>query len=106
MEEIEILKEIREAESEANEIIAKAQEESNKISQSARKEAQNVYNEKIQSALKDQSSALEAYKSESTDLRRKKLIESNKKVNDLQKTTKKNVDKAVEFVLKKFEESI
>jgi len=102
----DILREIKQTERESEASVAKAQIEKDKIIQQSRKTcSQLLKDSEEQNALTKENKIAAAQKK--AEQQRKEMIEVSKKsVVDMSKTAQKNMEKATDFIIKTFEESL
>ena len=99
-----ILSEIREAEQKAEEIIDKAGLQKASIVQEARKEAARLVSSKLEEIRKSQEKKIMDFREKSRLLGEEKASEGKIQAKQIKSKSDKNMQKAVDFVLKKFEE--
>ena len=102
--EAAILSEIREAEQKAEEIIGKAGLQKASIVQEARKEAARLVSSKLEEIRKNQEKKLMDFREKSKLIIGEKISEGKLQAKQLKLKSDKNMQKAVDFILKKFEE--
>lgn len=101
--EAEILKEIRTSEEESESILRKAETEKQKIIEKAKKDSLKAISDGDGEIMKAHEQKLAALMEKAVSLRNEKLQESKKSAMQLKAKAKKNIDKAVDFVMEKFE---
>jgi vacuolar-type H+-ATPase subunit H len=106
MREVEILKEIKESERLADDLIEKANKESQKIVEDARKSSAERFNQKTEEISKAKGDKIAALRVRASSLKNEKINLGKKVEEQLLAKSSKNIDKAVNFVIKKFEEMI
>ena len=104
--EAEILKEIRTSEDESEDMLKKAEAEKQRIIEKAKKDSLKAISDKKGEIIKEQEEKLAALREKAASLRNEKLQESKKSVMQLKAKSQKNISKAVDFVIVKFEEMI
>ncbi|MBI4452922.1 hypothetical protein HY637_05820 [Candidatus Woesearchaeota archaeon] len=101
-----ILGEIREAEKKADEIIEKGRLEKDRIIQEARSGASKLLLSKEEELKKSQEKKIMDFRDKARLLSEEKLAEGKLSAKQAKSKSEKNMQKAVDFVLKKFEEMI
>ncbi|MBI3027642.1 hypothetical protein HYY70_06035 [Candidatus Woesearchaeota archaeon] len=104
--EAEILLEIKEAEKKADEIMEKARRERESIIQEATRNSSKLLEEKQEEIRKLQEKKTMGFNEKAELIRKEKLAEGKSIAKQTKIKTEKNVAKAVEFMMKKFEEMI
>ena len=104
--EAEILIEIRESEKKAEEIIERAQKEKESIIQEAGRNSSRLLSEKQDEIRKSQEKKIMDFREKARLIREEKSAEGKAAVKQLKANAEKNVAKAVELVMKKFEEAV
>ena len=104
--EAEILKEIRNSEEESEGMLAKAELEKQRIIEKAKKDSVKAVSDKKEGIIREQEDKLAALREKAASLRNEKLQESSKSVKQLKAKAQKNISKAVDFVMEKFEDMI
>ena len=104
--EVEILKEIRNSEKEAETIIEKAQIEKEKILRETAKNSSNLLAAKKEEIRKAQEKNLINFKDKTNSMKSQKLEEGKKTVKQIKAKAEKNISKAVDFIMKKFEAEV
>lgn len=104
--EAEILKEIRTSEKESEDILRKAETEKQKIIEKAKKDSLKAISDKKGEIIREQEEKLAALREKAASLRNEKLQESSKSAKQLKAKAEKNISKAVDFVIEKFEEMV
>lgn len=102
--EVSILMEIREAEKKAEEIIEKAGLQKASIVQEARKEAARIASSKLEEIRKGMEKKITDFREKSRLLGEERISEGKIQAKQIKAKSDKNMQKAVDFVLKKFEE--
>ncbi|MBI2655810.1 hypothetical protein HYX06_05320 [Candidatus Woesearchaeota archaeon] len=102
--EASILMEIREAEKKAEEIIERAGLQKASIVQEARKEAARLVSSKLEEIRKSQEKKLMDFREKSRLLGEEKASEGKVMARQIKSKSDRNMQKAVDFILKKFEE--
>ncbi len=101
--EAEILKEIRTSEEESEGMLKKAEAEKQRIIEKAKKDSLKAISDKKGEIIKEQDEKLAALREKAASLRNEKLQESKKSVMQLKAKAQKNISKAVDFAMEKFE---
>jgi|ETNmetMinimDraft_11_1059920.scaffolds.fasta_scaffold234760_1 ATP synthase H subunit len=101
----EIFKEIKEVEKKVEGIIENAKEQSEKVILEARKNSNDLLSKKQKEADKKKESMIDEAKGKIKVESDIKVEEGKKGIEKEKKKISKNVDKAVNFILKKFEET-
>lgn len=104
--ETEILKEIRESEKKADDIVSKAEIEKQRILNNAKRNSSKLLVEKKEEIRKAQEKKLMDFKSNTSSIKAKKTEDGKKIASQIRAKAEKNTDKAVDFVMKKFEEMV
>ena len=104
--EAEILGEIKEAEQMADEIIERAKREKESIISKAIADSAKLIADKKEEIRKSQEKKLMEFREKAKLIKEEKLGESKIAVKQLKAKAEKNIPKAVDFVMKKFEEMI
>lgn len=104
--EAEILTEIKESEKRADEIIERAKKEKELIIQDALRNSSKLLAEKQEEIRKAQEKKLMEARDKARLLKEEKLAEGKLVAKQTKAKSEKNVPKAVDFVLKKFEEMV
>ena len=104
--EAEILKEIKDAEKRADEIIERAKREKEAIIQEAIRNSTKLFSAKEEEIRKAQEKKIMDFREKAKLIKEEKLIEGKAAVKQLNAKAVKNTAKAAELVMKKFEESI
>ena len=104
--ESEILSEIRDSEKRADEIMERAKREKDAIVQDAIRNSLRLLSEKEQEARKAQEKKIADFREKARLIREEKLAEGKTAARQLKTKAEKNIAKAVEIVIKKFEEMV
>ena len=104
--EAEILTEIRDSERKADEILERAKREKESIIQEAIKNSSKLLDAKEEEIKKAKEKKIIEFRDKAKLIREEKLAEGKIAVKQLKAKAEKNIAKAVEFVIKKFEEMI
>ena len=104
--EAEILKEIRTAEEESEDLLKKAEAGKQKIIEKAKKDSLKMISDGREEIIRGHEEKLAALRENAASLRNEKLQESSKSVKQLKAKAQKNISKAVDFVIEKFEDMI
>ena len=104
--EAEILTEIRESEKKADEIIQRANVEKERILHEARANSSKLLASKEEEIRKAQEKKLMELRDKSRLISEGKLVEGKNAAKQLKVRAEKNIPKAVDLILKKFEEMI
>lgn len=104
--EAEILIEIKDSEKRADEIIERAKREKESIVQDAIKSSLKLLSEKEDEIRKAQEKKIMDFREKAKLIREEKLSEGKAVAKQLKVKSEKNVGRAVDFVLRKFEEMI
>ena len=104
--EAEILKEIKDAEKRADEIIERAKREKEAIIQEAIRNSTKLFSAKEEEIRKAQEKKIMDFREKAKLIKEEKLMEGKAAVKQLNAKAEKNTAKAAELVMKKFEESI
>ncbi|MFH0868568.1 MAG: hypothetical protein V1831_04615 [Candidatus Woesearchaeota archaeon] len=102
--ETEILTEIKESEKKAEEIIESAKREQEQILNDAKRNSSKLLVAKKQEIRELQEKKILDFRSNASSVRGERVNEGKKAANQAKANAEKNVSKAVEFVMKKFEE--
>lgn len=101
-----ILKEIRDSEKKADEIIENAKLQRDTILQEASKNSSKILAEKEEEIRKKHEKKISDFRETMKFLKEDKLAEGKNAVRQMKAKTEKNSGKAVEFVIEKFEEML
>jgi len=104
--ETEILSEIRASEKKADEILERAKREKELIIQEAARNSAKLLSEKGEEIKKAKEKKIADFREKARLIREEKLAEGKTAVKQLKAKAEKNIAKAAEFVIKKFEEAI
>ncbi len=104
--EIAVLSEIKESEKKAEEILEKAKSEQDSITHQARIDASNLLSQRTEEIKKLQEKKVMEFRDKVKLLNEEKLAESKTLAKQLKSKADKNSGKAVELVMKKFEEMV
>ena len=104
--EAEILKEIRTSEEESEGMLKKAEAEKQKIIEKAKKDSLKAISDSKGRIMREQEEKLVALREKASSLRNENLQESQSSIAQLKAKAEKNISKAVDFVIKKFEEMV
>ncbi|MDP3765765.1 MAG: V-type ATPase subunit subunit G family protein [Nanoarchaeota archaeon] len=104
--EAEILSEIRDSEKRADEIIERAKREKEAIVQDAIRNSSKLLFQKEDEIKKVQEKKLMDFREKAKLIKEEKLAEGKTTVKQIKAKAEKNITKAVEFVIKKFEEMV
>ncbi|MBS3114312.1 V-type ATP synthase subunit H [Candidatus Woesearchaeota archaeon] len=104
--EAEILKEIKDAEKRADEIIERAKREKEAIIQEAIRNSTKLFSAKEEEIRKAQEKKIMDFREKAKLIKEEKLIDGKAAVKQLNAKAEKNIAKAAELVMKKFEESV
>ena len=104
--EAEILSEIRESEKMAEEIIERAKSESESILQEASRKSFKLIFTKEGEISKLQDRKIMDFREKIKFLKEEKLAEGKNTAKQLRQKSDKNISKAVDFIIKKFDEMI
>lgn len=104
--ETEILTEIRESEKKADEILERGKREKESIIQDSIKNSSKLLSEKEEEIRKSQEKKIMDFREKTRLIREEKLAEGKTAVKQLKAKAEKNIAKAAELVIKKFEEAI
>ena len=102
--EFGILAEIRESEKKADEILEKARREKDSIIQQAARDSSKLISSKEDEIKKNQEAKLADFREKSKLIAEEKMAEGKISAKQVKSRSEKNAAKAVEFVMKKFEE--
>ena len=101
-----ILSEIREAEKKADEIVQSARAKCDSIIREARVNAAKLVSSKGEEITKSQEKKIMDFREKSKLISEEKIAEGKLAVKQLKPKSDKNMQKSVDFILKKFEEMI
>ena len=104
--EAEILGEIRESEKMADEILERARREKESIAQDAARNSAKLLSEKEEEIKKAREKKIMDFRDKARLIREEKLAEGKAAVKQLKAKAEKNIAKAAELVIRKFEEAI
>ena len=104
--EIEILGEIRESEKRADEILEMAKKEKESIIQDSIKNSSKLLSEKEEEIRKAREKKIMDFREKAKLIREEKLAEGKAAAKLMKAKADKNIGKAAELVVKKFEEGI
>ena len=104
--EAEILKEIRDSERESEGMLKEAEAEKQKIIEKAKKDSSKAISDSKEEIIRKREEKLAALREKAASLRNEKIQESSKFVKQLKAKAEKNISKAVDFVMEKFEEMV
>ncbi len=104
--EAEILGEIRDAEKKADEIIGKAKREKEAILREAAVNSSKLLASKEEEIKKLQEKKIMDFRDKARLIREEKIAEGKPTARQIKAKAEKNIAKAVEFVIKKFEEMV
>ena len=104
--ESEILSEIKEAEKIADEIMERAERESESLIVQANVSSANLIAEKEHELKKLQEKKIMSARDRAKILKDEKLAEGRDVVKDIRTKVEKNIQKAADFIIKKFEEML
>ena len=104
--EAEILSEIRDSEKKADEIIEEAKKERESILQEATRNSSNLSSTNQEEIRKLQDKKIMDFKEKIKLIKEEKLAEGKTSAKQLKLKAEKNIPKAVDFVIKKFEQMI
>ena len=104
--EAEILIEIRDSEKKAEELIERAKREKDSILQEAAKASSKLLAAKEEEIRKLQEKKIMEFREKARLLKEDKLADGRNSAKQLKAKAEKNIAKAVDFILKKFEEMI
>ena len=104
--EAEILGEIKEAEQRADEVIERAKREKEAIISKAIADSAKLIADKKEEIRKSQEKKLMEFREKAKLIKEERLAEGKIAVKQLKAKAEKNIPKAVDFVMKKFEEMI
>lgn len=102
--EAEILTEIKESEKRAEEIIERAKKDKESIIHEANSNSSKLLLAKQEEIKKSQEKKIADFREKAKLIREEKLAEGTIQVKQLRAKAEKNIPKAVDFVLSKFEE--
>ena len=104
--EAEILSEIRESEKRADEILERAKREKESIAQDAMRNSAKLLLEKEEEIRKLQEKKIADFREKARLIREEKILEGKSAVKQLRAKAEKNIAKAAELIIKKFEGAI
>ena len=104
--EVSVLSEIKESEKKAKEILEKAKSEQDSIIQQARLDASRLLLQKTEEIKKLQEKKIMEFRDKVNLLSEEKIIEGRALAKQLKSKAEKGRGKAVELVMKKFEEMV
>lgn len=104
--EIAILAEIKESEKKADEILERAKNEKDRIVHEARSNASKFLALKDEEIKKSREKKISEYRDRAKLLEEERLAEGRLSAKQIKSKSEKNTQKAVDFVLKKFEEMV
>lgn len=104
--EAEILIEIKDSEKKSDEIVERAKKESESIINEAMANSSKQLNEKEAEIRKLQDKRILDFRDKSRLIKEEKHAEGRNSVKQLKTKSERNIPKAVEFVMKKFEELV
>ena len=104
--EIAVLSEIKESEKQAEEILEKAKSEQDSITHQARTDASKLLSQKAEEIKKFQEKKIMEFRDKVKILNEEKISEGKTLAKQLKSKADKNSGKAVELVMKKFEEMV
>ena len=104
--EVIILSEIRDAEKKADDIVEKAKREKERIVHESRASSSSMIPSKEEEIKKLQEKKLIDFRDKSKLIIEEKIAEGKLEAKQLKSKSEKNIAKAVEFAIKKFEEMI
>ena len=104
--EAEILTEIKDAEKRADEIAERAKSEKERMLQEAIRNSSKLLGEKESEIRKLQEKKVIDFRDKARLIKEEKLADGKAAVKQLKAKAEKNIPKAVELVIKKFEETI
>lgn len=104
--EAEILTEIKDAEKRADETIERAKSEKERLLQEAISNSSKLLSEKENEIKKLQEKKIMEFRDKARLIKEEKLAEGKSIVKQAKTKAEKNISKAVELVMKKFEKSI
>ena len=104
--EAEILTEIKDSEKRADEIIERAKREKESIIQEAIRNSLKLLTAKEEEIKKSQEKKISDFRDKAKLIKEEKLIEGKAAVKQIKAKAEKNILKAADFVLKKFEEAV
>ena len=104
--EAEILSEIRESEKRADEIIERAKKEKETIIQEAIRNSTKLFAAKEEEIRKAQEKKIMDFREKAKLIKEEKIADGKATVKQARAKAEKNIAKAAELVMKKFEESI
>lgn len=103
--ELEILSEIRDSEKKADEILERAKREKDSIVQDSTKNSSKLLSEKEEEIRKAQEKKIMDFREKARLIREEKLAEGKAAARLMKAKAEKNIAKAAELVIKKFEEA-
>ena len=104
--EIEILTEIRDSEKRAEHVVEKARRESQDIIEDAQQSSSELLTAKKEEIKELQKKRLSDVGDKASSMKNERLRDGLKEVKQTKEKAEKNISKAVEFVMKKFEAMI
>lgn len=104
--EVEILSEIRNSEKKAEETVENAKREKELIIREAMKNSSKLLSDNEAEIRKLHEKKISDFKEKAKLIREEKLAEGKTAINQSKAKADKNIAKAVEFVIKKFEEAV
>lgn len=104
--ETEILKEIRESEQKADEIVSKAEIEKQRILNDARRNSSKLLVEKKEEIRKAQEKKIMDFRGSTNSINAEKIADGKKIAGQIKAKAEKNMNDTVNFVMKKFEEMV
>ena len=104
--EAEILSEIRDAEKKADDIIGRAKREKEAILQEAARNSSKLLASKEEEIKKLQEKKIMEFRDKSRLIKDEKIAEGKSTARQTKAKAEKNIAKAVEFVMKKFDEMV
>jgi len=102
--EAQILEDIRNSEKRAQEILEKANAEKERILHEASSAASGLISSMGEEVRKDQEKKIAEFRDAARHIREDKIAEGKKNIKQLKSKSEKNVGKAAEYILGKFEE--
>jgi V/A-type H+-transporting ATPase subunit G/H len=104
--ETEILNEIRISEKESETIVEKAEIEKQKLIDDAKKNSSKLLAEQADEAVKNQEKKLTDARDKAKAAKDEQIKEGEKTVKQISVKAEKNVSKAIDFIMKKFEAAV
>jgi|GEM_PF-6244513 len=101
-----VLKDIQEAETQADEILDAAQKEAARVISKAKKDAYNDLQKKKQEVDRKYEEKLLKEKQAMEGTWAQKESDTRKKIHEMQEKSKKHMEKVEEYILRKFEEKV